>query len=171
RTLGLKQIWDAYYAGLKAHPETVAVLTAQVLDYDADLRALGLEDHELDRSPAGARPLRVLSLVAQLVFVFMLLPPLLVFGLVVNRTAAIALLGASRIFARRKKDVATIKLLLGALLVPSSWGLAGWLAYRGSETIYRLDPTLPDAPGAAAMAVILLGAIGGMAALRYLRLV
>jgi hypothetical protein len=113
----------------------------------------------------------VLLLVAQLVFVFMLLPPLLVFGLLVNLPAALALVAASKIFAQRKKDEATIKLLLGAVLLPFSWGLAGFLAYRGSETIYRLDPTLPDAPIAAAVAVITLGVVGGMAALRYLRLV
>src|SRR5690606_10341000 len=132
---------EAYYAGLRDHPEEVGLLKAQVLDYDADLRALGLDDHELDRSPDAARPARVLLLVAQLALVFVVLPPLLVFGLVVNLPAAAALLAASKIFAQRQKDEATIKLLLGAILVPASWALAGFFAYRGSETIYRLDPT------------------------------
>jgi 1-acyl-sn-glycerol-3-phosphate acyltransferase len=171
RALGLAEIWRAYYAGLAAHPEEVGLLHARLLDYDADLRSLGLDDHELDRSPDQARPGRVIGLVTQLVLVFVLLPPLLVFGLVVNLPAAIALWIASKVFADRRKDEATIKLLLGTLLLPASWALAAWLAYRGSELLYRLDPALPDAPVAAAAVVVSLGIVGGAVALRYLRLV
>lgn len=171
RTMGLAEIWAAYYAGLQSHPEDVALLHARVFEYDADLRSLGLDDHELDRSPREARPLRMLALAAQLAVVFVLLPALLVFGVVVNAPAALALVLTSKAFAKRRKDEATIKLLLGTLLLPASWGLAAWLAYRGSEAIYRLDRSLPDAPMAAAVLVVTLGIVGGMVALRYARLV
>jgi len=171
RAIGLSEIWDAYYAGLRSHPEEVGLLQARVLEYDADLRMLGLDDHELDHSPSDARPLRVIVLVAQLVAVFLFLPALLVLGVAVNAPAAVALVVASKAFAKRRKDEATIKLLLGALLLPASWALAGWLAYRGSEIIYRLDRSLPDAPLAAAVIVVVLGIAGGMVAMRYLRLV
>ena len=69
-----------------------------------------------------------------------------------------------------RKDEATIKVLLGVVLLPVSWGLVGWLAFRGSELLYRLDPALPDARWSAAIVVVSLGMVGGMVALRYLRL-
>jgi glycerol-3-phosphate O-acyltransferase / dihydroxyacetone phosphate acyltransferase len=166
----MSTVWDAYYRGVEAHPEEVALLRAKVSAYHKDMRALGLEDHELDDTPQRAQLLAMLSLVGQIIAVFILLPPLLVFGVVVNLPAGLVLLGASKVFAQMRKDEATIKLLLGALLLPASWALAGWLAYRGSETIYRLDPALPDAPFAAAAVVVSLGIVGGMAAMRYLRL-
>lgn len=171
RTMGLQEIWAAYYAGLESHPQDVALLQARVFEYDADLRSLGLEDHELDRSPRESRPLRVLALAAQLALVFVLLPALLVFGVVVNAPAALALVATSKAFAKRRKDEATIKLLLGTVLLPASWALAGWLTYRGSEAIYRLDRSLPDAPMTAAVIVVALGVIGGMVAMRYVRMV
>ena len=79
RVLGLAEIWRAYYAGLDAHPEETQLLEAKVRLYDRDLRSLGLDDHELDRSPTRARPLQILGLALQILAVFVLLPPLLVF--------------------------------------------------------------------------------------------
>ncbi|MEZ4440081.1 MAG: 1-acyl-sn-glycerol-3-phosphate acyltransferase [Polyangiaceae bacterium] len=170
RVLGLAEIWRAYYAGLDAHPEETQLLEAKVRLYDRDLRSLGLDDHELDRSPDRARPLQILGLALQILAVFVLLPPLLVFGVVVNLPAAILLWLSSKVFAKRRKDEATIKVLLGVVLLPVSWGLVGWLAFRGSELLYRLDPALPDARWSAAIVVVSLGMVGGMVALRYLRL-
>ena len=171
RTLGFARVWTGYTTRLATHPEEVAALRARIAEYNADMRALGIEDHELDRSPelGGLRAMTLLVL--QVVLVFLLLPPLIVLGVVVNAPPALLLVGMSQAFARRKKDEATIKLLVGVLLFPATWALAGGLAAVAHRHLALLDPSLPDSPLPAALSVVLLSVLGGMLALRYLRLV
>jgi hypothetical protein len=76
----------------------------------------------------------------------------------------------SRLASRYKKDEATLKLLIGALLFPLSWLLsalaAGWWYH---EAVHAVLPSIPNRPAFAGVAVALLAAVGGAAALRYLR--
>lgn len=166
----LRTIWETYQRGLASRPDEVQHMLVRLDAYDSDMRVLELEDHELDQSPEQGQLSRIALLAAQLFVVFTLLPPLLVFGVVINAPAVALLTGASRLFAKRRKDEATIKLLVGALLLPASWALAGWLAYRGSTWLHRLDSGLPNAPWAAAAVVVSLAIVGGAAAMRYVRL-
>lgn len=168
KALGFARIRNAYCARLETHPEEVAKLRARVNAYDADMRALGLEDHELDRDPRLFSSRLAFSLALQLITVFLLAPPLIVFGYFVNGLPALVLIGLSRVAARRKKDIATIKLLVGALLFPLTWigaGAAAFFAHQALETHY---PWLPNSPVAAALLVVLVAGLGGALALRYL---
>jgi glycerol-3-phosphate O-acyltransferase / dihydroxyacetone phosphate acyltransferase len=170
RTLGFARVWTGYRDRMETHPEQVTALKARIGEYDEDLRALGIDDHELDRPPRIVSPLLAFILVLQFVFVFLLLPPLLLVGYLVNLPPAGIALGASRIFAKRKKDEATIKLLLGALLLPSAWIAAGFGAALLHTQVHSVFPAIPNTPILAGIVVSLLSVLGGLISLRYLRL-
>ncbi|MEM6993344.1 MAG: 1-acyl-sn-glycerol-3-phosphate acyltransferase [Myxococcota bacterium] len=171
RVLGFARVRAGYYAAIEQQPEQVAALRERVEAYDGDLRTLGLEDYDLDRNPRlGTRWLAFLTAL-QFVLVFLLLPPIVVVGVVVNLPPALLLLGVARVASRQKKDVATVKLLFGAMLYPLTWIAAGVGAGFAHAALHDAIPSLPDAPITAGIVTGLLGATGGMFALRYTRLV
>ena len=51
KVLGLARIWIGYHKRLETHPRLVQKLVAQVREYDKDMKALSIEDHELDSDP------------------------------------------------------------------------------------------------------------------------
>ena len=171
RVLGFARVRAGYYAALAEKPDEVAALRTRVENYDADLRSLGIEDYDLDRNPKlGTRWLAVLTAL-QFLLVFLLLPPIVVVGWMVNLPTALLLIGIAKIAARQEKDEATVKLLLGAMLYPLTWILAGVAAGFGHVAWHEAYPRIPDTPITAGVTVAVLGALGGMFALRYLRLV
>ena len=143
-------------------------MKARVTEYDGEMRALGIEDHDLDRDPRLVSPWLGFILFLQVLFVFLFLPPLLLIGYVVNGPTALIVLALSKLGANKKKDVATIKMLAGGVLFPLTWIAAGVLAWLVHEYLNRIYPSLPDRPVLAGLAFALLSAIGGMVALRYL---
>jgi glycerol-3-phosphate O-acyltransferase/dihydroxyacetone phosphate acyltransferase len=170
RVLGFARVWKGYYARLATHPEQVAALRARLEEYDADLRALGLDDHELDAATGWGSPVRALSLAAQMALVFLFLPQLLLVALVVDGPPALLLMAARRLFAKHDKDEATILVLGGAVLFPLVWvaaGVATWWLHAQLEAVL---PILPELRGLAALLVVAASIVGGMAALRYQRL-
>ena len=170
RTLGFARVWAGYYTRLQTHPAEVERLRKRIEDYNRDLRLLGIEDHELDHPPALASPWLPVILVLQVVLVFLLLPPILLVGYAVNILPALALMSATRFFAKRKKDEATIKLLLGALLFPATWALVGVLAATVHQELHSVFPAMPNTPVLAGVLAVVLSIVGGMIALRYVRL-
>jgi 1-acyl-sn-glycerol-3-phosphate acyltransferase len=169
KTLGFARIWAGYYARLQSHPAEVAELRARLERYDADLRALALEDHELDADPRLASPWLFALLALQVLTVYLLLPPVLVIGWLVNLPVALALIGLSSAVSKEKKDEASVKLLVGALLFPTAWIGVGVLAGFGHLRLHEAIPTIPETPILAGVSVALLSALGGATALRYLR--
>jgi 1-acyl-sn-glycerol-3-phosphate acyltransferase len=170
KQLGFARIWGGYHDRLRTHPAEVDAVAARVREYDADLRALRLEDHELDRNPRLASPWLALIVLAQIVTVYVLLPPLLVIGYVVNLPAALLVLAVCKGMSQAKKDEASLKLLAGAVLFPLAWIVAGVLAALGHIRLHAWFPTLPDTPVLAGVVTALLGAVGGAVAVRYGRL-
>ena len=170
KALGFARIRAAYYARRTSDPERVAVLRARVERYDADLRALRLDDHELDRAPDLASFRLAAVLVAQVVLVFLVVPPILVFGYLVNGPTALALVGLSRVAARLEKDVATIKLLGGAVAFPLTWVAAAVLAALGRAELQARLPGIPEGALAVGLFAGVVAALGGAAALRYLEI-
>ncbi|MFO0631900.1 MAG: 1-acyl-sn-glycerol-3-phosphate acyltransferase [Nannocystaceae bacterium] len=169
RVLGFARVRAGYYA-LQAHaPEQVASLRQRVELYDTDLRALQLEDYDLDRDPALLSPWLAILLVLQAIAVFLLLPPLIVVGYVVNLPTALLLRGLARLGAKLEKDEATIKLLVGLVLFPATWIAAGVGAAQLHEHLHAIYPALPRSPLWAGLATAVLSGIGGAAAIRYLR--
>jgi glycerol-3-phosphate O-acyltransferase / dihydroxyacetone phosphate acyltransferase len=169
RVLGFARIRTGYQTMMETQPEKVQELVRRVDEYDADLAALYLDDHELDRDPRLMRPWLAILLLVQVLGVFLLLPPVLVIGYLVNTPAALALLLVSRAASRQRKDEATVKLLVGAILFPLTWIAAGIAAGWGHGAIRGIFPSIPDAPLLTAFLVAGLAAVGGAAALRYLR--
>ena len=170
RTLAFARVWKGYYRRLMSHPKRVAALRSRVDEYDADLRALGIEDHELDRSPKLASRFLAVALAAQVIGVYGLLPPLMVIGYMVNLPVAIGLWVLSKLVSQKRKDEATIKMLFGAAAFPISWLAAGLLTAWSHHQLHMVFPSLPDAPLLAGLFVVGLGAVGGVVALRYQRL-
>ncbi len=167
RVLGFARIRAAYEALKDAQPERVAELVQRVDDYDEDLRALGVHDHELDRPPPLSGVF-LSALFAQVVVVYLLLPALVLLGYVVNGPAAVALILLTRGFKKKKKDEATIKLLVGAVLFPLLWIGVGFAAAYGHDALHAVYPALPATPLLAGVLVGLMSAVGGVVALRYL---
>ena len=170
RSRGTSRVWKGYYARLVTHPKQTAELVCRVREYDADLRALGMEDHELDRGPPIVNAWLAILLVLQAVLVYFFLPPLMIFGAIVNAPPALVLWLLTRAAAKKKKDEASIKVLVGALIFPMTWIAISVLAGVGHAIAHQMYPAIPDTPIFAGFLVGLLAFTGGAIALRYLRL-
>lgn len=170
RTRAFARVWAGYHQRLATRPRQVHGLKERIREYDEDLRALGLEDHELDRPPSIVNAGLALLLVLQLLFVYLLLPPLLVVGYLVNAPPALVLWLVARTAAKKKKDEASIKLLVGAVLFPTTWAVVGVLAGLTHAWLHARYPAVPDRPILAGLVMSLLSLAGGAVAARYLRL-
>lgn len=168
KTVGFARIRAAYYHRIETHPEEVTSLKTRVAEYDRALRALGIEDHDLDHDPRLASPWLGIILFLQVLFVFLFLPPLLLVGYLVNGPTALLVLGLSKLGADKKKDVATIKILAGGTLFPLTWAAAAVLGAMAHVELHAAFKSLPDTPIMAGVALALLAAVGGAMSLRYL---
>lgn len=169
KTLGFARLRQGYLARRASDPERTAELRRRVERYDADLRSLGLEDDELDQDPALASRWLPAILVLQVLLVYLLLPPILLVGYLVNLPAAAVLWVVAKVAAQKKKDVATVLMLVGVLLFPLTWLAAGLLAARGHHALHAAFPNIPDQFWLAGLLVAVLGATGGAVAVRYAR--
>jgi lysylphosphatidylglycerol synthetase-like protein (DUF2156 family) len=170
RTLGFSRAWSAYHACLASHADQFEVFCTRMDRYISGLLRLGLHDHELDHAPSLFRRGLVAFLIMKTLLLFVILPPFILLGLITHAIPAAVLWGASRWFARRKKDLSSIKVLLGAILFPLTWCVVFLLAYYADQTLQSSYPSLPDQPVLAATMVLLLS-IGGMAfTVRYVEL-
>ncbi len=170
RTLGFARVWTGYYQRKQTHPEVVESLLGRVREYDADLRALGLEDHELDH------PGRMVSwtlaglLLWQILLVYVLLPPMLVVGFLVNVPPLLLLWVVTKKASTHRKDEATLKLMMGLLVFPATWALFGWSAAALHEQLHSWYPTLPYNPWLVGAVAAGSAFAGGLVALRYTEL-
>ncbi|MBK7584049.1 MAG: 1-acyl-sn-glycerol-3-phosphate acyltransferase [Myxococcales bacterium] len=169
KVLGFARIWSGYNTRLASHPDEVATVLGRLRSYDLTLRALAVEDHDLDLDPRLASPWLGFLLFLQLATVYLVLPPLLIVGYLVNLPVALLLIGVSKLTSRAYKDEATVKLLLGALLFPLAWISVGVLAARGNALLGVALPGVPDVPVLAGISMGLLACVGGAAGMRYLR--
>jgi len=170
KTRAALRIWTGYQAKQKSDPERVERLRARIAEYDADLRALGMDDHELDRPPRLLNAWLGILLGLQAVLVYLFFPPLMLVGGIVNLPPALLLLGITRAASKTYKDEASIKLMAGALLFPATWLLAALLAGWGHSVLHAMYPGIPDTFVLAGAVTFLLAFSGGAVSLRYLRL-
>ena len=171
RTLGFDRVRQAYYGLLKSQPVRAAALKQRVAEYDSYMELLRIEDHELDQGPDLGSPKQAALLLGQVILVYLLLPPLLLVGYLVNAPVAIGLLLLSKLAARKRKDEASIKVLFGAVAFPVTWATAGTLAGMAHHQLHHVFPIVPDVPIRAGLFVVALGIFGGALGVRYLRLV
>lgn len=170
RVLGLARVWRGYLTCRASQPEETARLEARVRRYHAVLEGLGLHDHELDAEADLVSPWRLAALLGQALVVYLVLPPLLVLGYLVNTPIALALGVAGRRLGARVKDEATIKLLLGASVFPLTWLALSCLVGWGVINLHGLYPQVPELPWLAGTMTFLLCSIGGWLAVRYARI-
>jgi len=171
RALGMARVWKAYYARVKSDPEAVETLLDRVAAYDSALREVKLEDDDLDKPPPIESKWIPLLLALQAAVVFLVFPPVLVLGLLINVGPYLLTNLASKLAARQYKDTATVKLLSGMILFPLTWLITALLVGLGQLQLHESFAGIPRAPWAAGTTTFLIGAFGGALALVYLELV
>ncbi len=171
REVGFWRMWAGYRRWSVEEPELTQALVARVAAYEAQLVALGLEDHELDHPPDQGRALKAAALMAQVVAAFVVFPTLIFLAGAVNLGPYLIIRFGSRMAAAKGKDHATLKLAGGVVLYPLAWTIAGFLAAGAAFVLHEVAPVIPARPLQAAVVVVLLSIAGGAAALHYMRLV
>lgn len=171
RSLGMARVWKAYYARLQTDPDGVQALLDRVEAYDAALREVKLEDDDLDKPPPIESKWLPVLLAAQAAVVFLVIPPVLVLGLLINAAPYFLINVVSRIASRQYKDTATIKLLTGLILFPLAWLIFALLVGLGQIELHNSFEEIARAPWRAGITTFLIGAFGGALALIYLELV
>ena len=119
RELGFERVWRAYNARRESDPDRSAALLARVDIYDSALRALGLLDDEIDADPRILSPLLPAMLLLQALFVYVLLPPILMAGYVVNIAPYLLIGVVAKRAAKLYKDHATVKVFGGPRALPT----------------------------------------------------
>jgi 1-acyl-sn-glycerol-3-phosphate acyltransferase len=171
KTEGFARIRSAYYEQLEHNPDRVAKIRTRVERYDADLRALGLDDHDLDLAPR-LLTWRLVLLALQAVVVFLFVPAILIPGFLFNIPAALMVIGIAKLGSGRlSKDEASLKILSGAVLFPLAWIAAGVIGAVAHAQLAQVFPAIGGAPVLTGIAVALAGALGGIAAVRYVQVV
>jgi len=169
-TVAFARVRAAYYRARRTNAVEVNRLRARIDRYDRDLRALGLADHELDRGPRLASPRLALLLVAHWIVMFVVAPPLLLFGYLVNWPAALAV----RVFANSRaslvKDMASLKIVAGVIAYPLTWIATAWIVGAAHARGRILFPDLPGTALAAGLSAAALAMAGGWIAVRYVEL-
>ncbi len=127
---GFARVWHAYAVRVETHPEQTRDLMKRLRAYDRKLRVLGLDDDELDHPPRVWSAYGPAFVVAQLLCLYLLIPPVVVFGFVVNGPPYLLLKVIVRWAAKQRKDEASIKIVVGAALFTVTWlsvaGLCAW---------------------------------------------
>ena len=167
RELGFERVWRAYNMRRQSDPGPSAALLARVDIYDSALRGLGLRDDEIDADPRIVSPLLPALLLLQALFVYVLLPPILIAGYAINVTPYVLINVIAKRSAKLDKDLATVKLFAGLVLMPLAWLLFATLCALGVVQLHDLFPSVPDAPLSTAACGFALAAAGGFLALRY----
>ncbi|MCB9597865.1 MAG: 1-acyl-sn-glycerol-3-phosphate acyltransferase [Sandaracinaceae bacterium] len=170
RTRAFARIWAGYYARLETHPEEVEALKARIAEYDADMRALEIQDHELDQPPNIVNVWLGILLGLQAILVYLFFPPIMLVGSIVNLPPAGLLWLLTKWASKTEKDEASIKVLAGAVLFPLFWLAAAILAGWGHSVLHEMYPSIPDTFITAGVVTFLLALAGGAISLRYLRL-
>jgi 1-acyl-sn-glycerol-3-phosphate acyltransferase len=171
RNLGMARVWKAYYARMETEPERVRALLDRVSAYDDALVEVKLEDDDLDKPPAIQSKWLPLLLAVQAAFVFLVFPPVLVLGTLINAAPYFLTNLISRLASKQYKDTATVKLLAGLVLFPLAWLIAALLVGLGQIELHKSFAGIPRAPWPAGITTFLIGTLGGALALVYLELV
>jgi hypothetical protein len=169
RVLAFRRLWMGYNELKVTRPEEVRRFLARIRRYDAELAALALDDHELDSASTTSRWLGSVALALRALIAYLVLPPVLVFGYLVNLPPALVTFGITRWRSGSEKDEATIKMLAGAAAFPLAWLVASLLIVLSFR---RLEP-LADASTSdlwlLGVLAFCLSALGGLVTVHYQR--
>jgi len=171
RTLGMARVWKGYYARMETEPDRVQALFDRVSSYDQALLEVKLDDDDLDKPPPIESKWLPVLLAAQAAFVFLVFPPILVLGSLINVGPYVLTNLISRAASKEYKDTATAKMLSGLVLFPLTWLTAALLVGLGQIELHESFAGIPLAPWRAGITTFLIGAFGGALALVYVELV
>lgn len=166
RNLGFAQIWHGYRLRRDSHADEIADLRHDLTRYDRLLRTLELDDADLDAPPPHRLVWDTLALLARTVAVYLFLPPILLFGLLMNGPVHLLIGAAARRYSGAIKDTATVKILVGFVLYPLAWIVAGVLAALGHAGLHAVYPGLPDTPLLTGLLVTVLAFVSGVLVLQ-----
>jgi hypothetical protein len=170
RVLVFSRLWAGYNERARTHPEEVREIVRRIQAYDSDLRALGIEDHELYGGKPLLSPRMALRALLQALLVYFVLPPILLIGYVVNLPAAVLVWLVARWGAAARKDVASLMLVAGAVAFPLLWLAVALLVAWGDTRLSQLYPRFRGAPVLTGALAFTLSAVGAMVALHYQRI-
>jgi 1-acyl-sn-glycerol-3-phosphate acyltransferase len=170
RVAVFSRLWAGYNERARTHPEEVGEFVRRLSAYDSDLRALGIEDHELYGGKPLFSPRMALSASVQAFLVYFVLPPILLIGYAVNLPGAALVWLATRWGAAARKDVASLKIVAGAATFPTLWLAAALVVAWGDTRLSELYPRFRGNPGLTGAIAFLLSALGAMVALHYQRI-
>ncbi|MFT5144772.1 MAG: glycerol-3-phosphate O-acyltransferase/dihydroxyacetone phosphate acyltransferase [Rhodothermales bacterium] len=165
--LGYSRIWQGYQARKDTDPERLADFRRRLTRYDRKLILLGVDDHELTVKSRMASPLLISLFLAQAVAVYLLFPPVLVLGVLINVGPYFLLKWFTRRVSQARKDEASVKLLGGAVLFPLVWAIAAVAAWFAHEQVRALFPAMPDLAVLVVLLTVAIGVFGGYLALIY----
>jgi 1-acyl-sn-glycerol-3-phosphate acyltransferase len=171
RTLGMARVWKGYYVRMETEPNRVQALFERVSAYDQALLEVKLDDDDLDKPPPIESKWLPVILAAQAAFVFLVFPPILVLGSLINVGPYVLTNLISRAASKEYKDTATVKMLSGLVLFPLTWLTAALLVGLGQIELHESFAGIPLAPWRAGITTFLIGAFGGALALVYVELV
>ncbi len=169
RVLAFSRLWAGYNERARTHPEEVREIVRRIQAYGADLRALGIEDHELYAGKPLLSPRMAVRAFLQALLVYFVLPPILLIGYVVNLPAAGLVWLVARWGAAARKDVASLMLVAGAIAFPLLWLAVALLVAWGDTRLSQLYPRFRGAPVLTGALAFALSAAGAMVALHYQR--
>lgn len=167
KVLGFARVQHAYSERLQSHPLEAEEMRRRIAEYDEDLIALGLDDHELDRSPPIGGFWVLARTALNFAFVMLALPPLLLLGYVINGPPALLVYGVTKLIRTKKAAVATQKILAGAVFFPLTWlgvVISGMFLHEPIAARYQW---LPDMPILFGVLLAILSVVGAMHALHY----
>jgi hypothetical protein len=171
RASAMTRVWKAYYARLARDPAEVRALLERVASYDRSLNEINLQDDDLDKPPPIESKWLPLLVVLQAAVVFLVFPPVLLLGFIINAPAYFLIKPIAKAMSKQRKDTATIKLLAGLILFPLSWLVAALIVGLGQLEAHDTFAGIPRAPWAAGITTFFIGALGGALALVYVELV
>jgi 1-acyl-sn-glycerol-3-phosphate acyltransferase len=165
--LGFDRIWLGYKARMESDPKKITDLVKRLNRYNRYMGALGIDDHELSAKPGMGSPLLPLLFLGQAIAVYLLFPPILLLGTLINIGPYWLLNWITRKVADARKDEATVKLFAGAILYPATWIAVAIMAWIGHEELRSVFPGMPDLAVSVVIVSIAIGAFGGYLALVY----
>ncbi len=164
------RIWRDYQRSRECFPEETERLLDDVSFYDHCLRALAVEDHELDGVVWTLSRRRTILLFLELLVVYLVLPFFLIIGVLVNLPTMLLLQALTKAAAGKYKDEASIKVLVGAVAFPLTWLLVAALVAWGGGILAAGYPEVRYSPLLTGVVAFLLSGFGGVLALHFRQL-
>lgn len=159
--------WRNFRLAREIVPAEFDRILTDLVAYDWNLKALRIEDHELDGAGWNLSTGKTILVVLEFLIVWLVLPFFLLIGLLVNLPAILLLQSLALSASARDKDEASIKLLVGSVVFPLTWLVAAILAAWGGNLIAAGYPRIHYSPFLTGVLAFGLSWFGGLLVLHF----